>query len=602
MFKTSADSFLLSEVIVNKKARWTISLSLITAFCTWAAPSWAGPGDVFSTNTLSDLTYSGLMLDDEDGFGRAIANLGDMDNDGFPEIAIGAAFDLNGGAVHIIFLGANGMPKNTVEINSTTAPGLNVSGGINRDGDQFGISVANIGDLDGDGVQDLAVGASRDDEGGVNRGAVHILFLDVNGLPKNIVEINDATLNNLANQDQFGASVAGIGDLDSNGVPDIAVGALGDAGKGAVYILFLDMNGSVINTNKIDESDVPLLGGDQFGVSLANLGDLDGDGVTDLVVGAIGDDAGGDTRGAVHIIFLNSNGTVKGTVEINGTTPGGPILSNNNLFGYSVANLGDLNCDQVQDIAVGAIFDSDDGHQRGATHVIFLNANGTPQNTTEINASTPNGPNLSDSDRFGSSIANLGDLDGDDIQDIAVGATGGEGVGTDRGEVHFLFLQGGQCCQADLADCIDELEKLTAPQRTLGSVMDAIDAIAADPNASPSDAQAISSALKHLEKAEVKLASSDLISGIAQIKKALNEMNKAVGVATQHLQQQIVEAVQARVADVLSIVADLPQSNPGKVQRAQDKLNEGDSFLALGDFVKALKAYKEAVKKASGAG
>lgn len=587
---------------MNKKARWTISLSLITAFCTWAAPSWAGPGDVFSTNTLSDLTYSGLMLDDEDGFGRAIANLGDMDNDGFPEIAIGAAFDLNGGAVHIIFLGANGMPKNTVEINSTTAPGLNVSGGINRDGDQFGISVANIGDLDGDGVQDLAVGASRDDEGGVNRGAVHILFLDVNGLPKNIVEINDATLNNLANQDQFGASVAGIGDLDSNGVPDIAVGALGDAGKGAVYILFLDMNGSVINTNKIDESDVPLLGGDQFGVSLANLGDLDGDGVTDLVVGAIGDDAGGDTRGAVHIIFLNSNGTVKGTVEINGTTPGGPILSNNNLFGYSVANLGDLNCDQVQDIAVGAIFDSDDGHQRGATHVIFLNANGTPQNTTEINASTPNGPNLSDSDRFGSSIANLGDLDGDDIQDIAVGATGGEGVGTDRGEVHFLFLQGGQCCQADLADCIDELEKLTAPQRTLGSVMDAIDAIAADPNASPSDAQAISSALKHLEKAEVKLASSDLISGIAQIKKALNEMNKAVGVATQHLQQQIVEAVQARVADVLSIVADLPQSNPGKVQRAQDKLNEGDSFLALGDFVKALKAYKEAVKKASGAG
>jgi len=98
---------------------------------------------------------------------------------------------------------------------------------------------------------------------------------------------------------------------------------------------------------------------DHFGSSVTNIGDLDGDGVNDIVVGARLDDTNGLDSGAIHIIFLNSNGTPKSTVEINSSTTYGPILSDGDNFGWSVANIGDLDGNGVDDIAVGAYHDDE---------------------------------------------------------------------------------------------------------------------------------------------------------------------------------------------------------------------------------------------------
>ena len=108
-------------------------------------------------------------------------------------------------------MNGNGTVKSTVEINDGTTNGPALS-----DVDNFGRSVAGIGDLDGDGVPDLAAGAIGDDEGGTNRGAVHVMLMNGNGTVKGTVEINDGTTNGpaLSNSDSFGASIAAIGDLD----------------------------------------------------------------------------------------------------------------------------------------------------------------------------------------------------------------------------------------------------------------------------------------------------------------------------------------------------------------------------------------------------
>lgn len=258
----------------------------------------------------------------------------------------------------------------------------------------------------------------------------------------------------LGNEDRFGVSAASLGDLDGDDLSEVAVGAYfygyGDGcsgpGPGAVFVLSLNANGTV-------KSDVLITNGqggftgvldcfDDFGRSVAALGDVDNDGVTDLAVGADADDDGGQDRGAVWVLFMNSNSTVKSHQKISSTSGGFTgVLDNLDYFGVSVVGIGDLNNDGNEDLAVGATGDDDGGTRKGAVWILFLNSDGTVAAHTKI-SSTSGGFTgiLSDQDRFGVSITPLGDLDGDAVSDIAVGAyldnTGGE----DRGAVWTLFL------------------------------------------------------------------------------------------------------------------------------------------------------------------
>ncbi len=251
--------------------------------------------------------------------------------------------------------------------------------------------------------------------------------------------------------DQFGVSVTSIGDLNNDGVTDLAVGAWNDDGngddRGAVHILFMNSDGSVDSTVEINDSTAngpTLSNGDNFGYSLENIGDLDNDGVTDLAVGAWYDDHGGvgsgANYGAVHILFMNSDGSVKSTAEINSSTANGPTLSEDDNFGSAIADIGDVNRDGVTDLAVGAHQDDNGGSGRGAIHILFMNSDGSVDSTVEINDSTANGPTLSNFDRFGRSITDIGDINGDSITDIVVGALQDDNGGSNRGAVHIIFL------------------------------------------------------------------------------------------------------------------------------------------------------------------
>ena len=421
-----------------------ITLGTIYA-TTFQNVSAVGDEIVSSTIEINDNTANGPVLNNLDLFGSSIANIGDLNNDGVFDIAVGAYYDdaggTNRGVIHVMFMNSNGTVSSTIEINNNTA-----NGPVLNNLDLFGSSIANIGDLNNDGVFDIAVGAYYDDAGGTNRGVIHVMFMNSNGTVSSTIEINNNTANGpvLNNLDLFGSSIANIGDLNGDGISDIAVGATGDNGyTGAIHVMFMYSNGTVSDTIKINNNTKkgPLLSsGDQFGASIANIGDLNGDGTDDIAVGATSDDAGGSSRGAIHVLFMNSNGSVSGTREINDNTANGPVLNNLDLFGSSIANIGDLNNDGISDIAVGATGDDAGGSSRGAIYVLFMNSNGSVLYTIEINNNTANGPVLSDDDRFGSSIANIGDLNNDGIFDIAVGAYNDDDGGIDRGAIHVLFM------------------------------------------------------------------------------------------------------------------------------------------------------------------
>ena len=359
-------------------------------------------GTVKDRKKIIPLEEGTSALNDGDFFGRSIASLGDFDGDGVTELAVGAIGDDDGcpndcdrGAVWILFLNAQGDVKAHQKISGTEG---GFTGALNEV-DLFGYSTTSLGDLDGDDVPELAVGAIADNDGGLDRGAVWVLFLNDNGTVKHHQKISDTGgefTGLLDDLDGFGSSLASLGDLDGTADPEtvtaLAVGAIGDddgeTNRGAVWVLFLNKDGIVKRHQKISTLEGSFTGElddfDRFGASVADLDDFDDDGVTDLVVGAIGDDDGGANQGAIWILFLNANGTVKRHQKIS-TLEGGfrGALDENDGFGTAVASLGDINNNGVTDLAVGATGDddggTDDGTDRGAVWVVLQALNTMPQ-------------------------------------------------------------------------------------------------------------------------------------------------------------------------------------------------------------------------------
>jgi hypothetical protein len=334
--------------------------------------------------------------------------------------------------------GCTGIPVSKGKADKTRkmTSGINGFDGLLNDYDYFGAAVAHIGDLDGDGVNDVAVGAPGDDkdpESWKNSGAVWILFLKDDGSVKKTQKVSSTAGGlkaELDPSDDFGHGVAGLGDFDGDGTPDIAVGARrdddGTGNAGAIYILLMSPNGTVKETHKISSEaggfEGELKNSDYFGTSVAALGDVDGNGITDIAVGAYGsgDGTGNSEIGAVWILFMEKDATVLNQVKIDHLTLGlEGKLDNAGQFGYGVAGPGDIDSDGTPDLVVGAPKDSG----IGAVWVFRLTSKGGIKDYSRIGHGLGGFPKiLSSNDRFGVSVGAVGDLNGDGVSELAVGA------------------------------------------------------------------------------------------------------------------------------------------------------------------------------------
>jgi len=415
-------------------------------------------GDVKSWFKIGDGEggFASGLLDDGDSFGFDLTNIGDLNDDGVDDFAVSSHLDDDGGdrrgGLYILFMKASGKVKSVQKI-SNTQGGF---GGSLGNVDWFGTSVTALGDLNNDGVEDIAVGAALDDDGNTNRGAVYILFLNKDGTVKTHTKISDwegAFYGSLPNFCRFGQSVANIGDIDNDGVIDLAVGASRHNNEGAVWILFMQSNGYVKSYTLIASFTGGYSGqvesNSEFGYSVTGLGDLDGDGVEDVAVGAR-QGCYGTTAicklGAVWILFLNTNGTVKAQQKIGGDAGGWTeFLQAYDFFGSGVANLGDLDGDGVVDLAIGCEQDDDGGAGTtadiGTVFIAYLNTDGTIKSSSKISKLYGNfDADLSDGDRFGGGVSGIGDFNDDGVVDVAVGTWNDAGQGIGRGAVYVLML------------------------------------------------------------------------------------------------------------------------------------------------------------------
>jgi len=446
-----------------------VLLCILLAAALSPGNAWSQAGTVVSYTTIDNATMAalGTPLDNGDEFGDAVANLGDLDGPGpsVDALAVGAISDDDGGshrgAVYILFLDPVGSVLSSQKISSTQG---NFTGLLDF-GDEFGGALAWLGDLDGAGPSAgaLAVGTINDDDGGINRGAVYILFLNRAGRVLSHQKISSLAGNftaALADSDEFGGAVASLGDLDGAGpsAGAIAVGAVydddGGADRGALYVLFLNSAGSVLSYRKISSTQGGFLGqlgdDDQFAEDICPLGDLDGPGpaAIAIAVGAVGDDDGGSAHGAVYIMFLNSAGVLLQRQKISDTQGNfGAVLMDDDDFGGAVSCLGDLDQAGPSAVAIAAGAGSDDGAglDRGATYILFLNASGVVMSWQEISStSSIFAGQLHDADEFGSGLASLGDLSGNGglSQTLACGLSLWDAGGPDRGAVSLLTLAG----------------------------------------------------------------------------------------------------------------------------------------------------------------
>lgn len=367
------------------------------------------------------LRWDGMEAGDLAGYSAAI--VGDANGDGVDDVVVGAPDAMfqsyeHAGAAYLL-LGPITDSGNLEEAHA-------IWGG-EATWAWAGGAVAGAGDMNGDGLDDILIGAITDPEAGYDAGAAYLLL----GTPSGELSLANAEAKFLGEDEEAwaGYAVASAGDVNSDGHPDLLIGAAyqesGANKAGAVYLLL----GPNPKSQSLTSADAILHGSEEWestGSTLGCSGDVDGDGFSDLVIASDGRDSG---RGAIHVVFGPAEGVLdlhNDALELLGPSSGSGT--------GSAVMLVDANGDGLSDILVGA--NDEDTDEPSAGKAFLLLAPISSESSLEQPDATFLGE--SEGDNVGGRFGCPGDLDGDGRSELILSASGTDLAGTDSGSVHVF--------------------------------------------------------------------------------------------------------------------------------------------------------------------
>ncbi len=383
-----------------------------------------------------------------------VAGIADLNGDLIPDLIIAAPGQGNGNQVANQNAG-----RIYVELGSETGGtaikvgDLAIESGIsgNKGGDLAGAAIGVIGDLNGDGRQEILIGAPGADPrapgggGGSTVADAGQAYVVWGAAPPQALGLGDIApdgfiINGAAAGDRLGMAILSVADLNADGKAEILVGApgndLGGADAGAAYLVFGKANTTDVETSALGARGFRIRGeaaGDGAGSTLGTVGDLNGDGKAELLVGAELNDAGGADAGAVYVVFGKSTTS---EVLLSALGTGGFRIRGiaGEHAGSAVAGIGDVNGDGRADILVGA----EAGNKayvvfgKADTTEVLLSAVAAGSGGFVINAEAAG-------DLSGMTVAAGGDLNRDGVADFIVGAPHNAEGGTNAGAVYIVW-------------------------------------------------------------------------------------------------------------------------------------------------------------------
>jgi len=405
---------------------------------------------------LGDRGFRIEGIDPGDNSGFSVSGAGDVNGDGFgdliigaPEVALGAYFG-NSGESYVVFGRAD---NTTLNLSNLGAGGFVIEG--NRGGNLSGASVSGAGDVNGDGLADLIVGArGADPDGNNNAGSSYVVFGKSDSSPVDLLNLDTGgfRIDGIDAGDLSGASVAGAGDVNGDGLSDLIVGApyryRGSLGLvGESYVIFGKANTSPVDLAQLGAGGFRIEGvnaGDSSGNSVSGAGDVNGDGLADLIVGARGADPVGTVSvGASYVVFGKVDNDA---VELGDLGAGGfrilrtLDLNSNDSLGASVSGAGDVNGDGLSDLIVGANRTDTSGlYDAGQSFVVFGKSDSATVDLSLLGSQGFRIDGIEASARFGGSVSSAGDVNGDGLADLIIGARYAEPGESFSGQSYLLF-------------------------------------------------------------------------------------------------------------------------------------------------------------------
>ncbi len=365
----------------------------------------------------------------DDHAGTTLTSITDLNGDGKADILVGApgndAAGNDAGAVYVVWGKSTTSIVNLSSV-AVGAGGFRILGQGNHD--RAGESLSSVSDLNGDGKAEILIGAPGNEDGGADAGAVYVVFGKSTGAEVNLDNIASGVGGfriTGSTGDQVGAAVSGIGDINGDGKADILVGA---PGSGAVYVVYGKATTAEVLLSDVASGVggfiiVPEAAGDLSGMSIAAGGDFNRDGINDIIIGAPNNEEGGVDAGAVYIVWGGINSIVNLSLVSEGIGGAKIVGDAGTLFGSSVATLGDLNGDGTPDLLIGS-----PGAAHESVSVLFAPDSWQPDNNIYgTNGADNIGPGYGGVHTVGTGNDTILALSGDDTVSAASGNDSIEG-------------------------------------------------------------------------------------------------------------------------------------------------------------------------------